>query len=138
MSMLFYNILINKIEINLFYLLRFWNDNIVYYNIYKSKIQFLYEFSIPEIDVQLGCKPGDGISFRAVGEGAGASCEIGLTDLAVLDLGTFNDLPSTIQTLTDEQAELISQHKYSFSIFLVHTYRTWHNSTACIWDMKNF
>lgn len=73
--------------------------------------------SIPEIDVQLGCKPGDGISFRADGEGAGASCKIGLTDLAVLNLGTFNDLPSTIQTLTDEQAELISQHKYSFIIF---------------------
>ena len=73
--------------------------------------------SIPEIGVQLGCDPGAGISFRAVGEGAGASCEIGLTDLAVLDLGTFNDLPSTIQTLTDEQAELISQHKYSFIIF---------------------
>lgn len=73
--------------------------------------------SIPEIGVQLGCKPGDGISFRAKGEGAGASCEIGLTDLAVLNLGTFNDLPSTTQTLTDEQAELISQHKYSFIIF---------------------
>ena len=73
--------------------------------------------SIPEIAIQLGCDPGAGISFRAKGEGAGASCEIGLTDLAVLDLGTFNDLPSTIQTLTDEQAELISQHKYSFIIF---------------------
>lgn len=73
--------------------------------------------SIPQVSVQLGCKPGDGISFRAKGQGAGASCEIGLTDLAVLDLGTFNNLPSTIQTLTDEQAELISQHKYSFIIF---------------------
>ena len=73
--------------------------------------------SIPEIGVQLGCDPGAGVSFRANGTGAGASCEIGLTDLAVLDLGTFNDLPSTIQTLTDEQAELISQHKYSFIIF---------------------
>ena len=73
--------------------------------------------SIPVIGVQLGCNPGDGISFKAKGDGAGAKCEIGLTDLAVLDLGTFNDLPSTIQTLTDEQAELISQHKYSFIIF---------------------
>lgn len=73
--------------------------------------------AIPEIDVQLGCKPGDGISFRAVGEGAGASCEIGLTDLAVLDLGTFETFPVTNQTLTDEQAELISQHKYSFIKF---------------------
>ena len=73
--------------------------------------------SIPEIGVQLGCEPGAGISFKAKGVGAGASCEIGLTDFAVLDLGTFNDLPSTIQTLTDEQAELISQHKYSFIIF---------------------
>ena len=73
--------------------------------------------SIPEIGVQLGCKPGDGVSFRAVGEGAGASCEIGLTDLAVLDLGTFENFPVTNQTLTDEQAVLIEQHKFSFIKF---------------------
>ena len=73
--------------------------------------------SIPEINVQLGCEPGDGISFRAVGEGAGASCEIGLTDLAVLDLGTFENFPVTSQTLTDEQAVLIEQHKFSFIKF---------------------
>ena len=73
--------------------------------------------SIPQISVQLGCKPGDGISFRAKGEGAGASCEIGLTDLAVLDLGEFETFPVTNQTLTDEQAVLIEQHKYSFIKF---------------------
>lgn len=73
--------------------------------------------SIPQIGVQLGCKPGVGISFRAKGEGAGAKCEIGLTDLAVLDLGTFETFPVTNQTLTDEQAELIEQHKYSFIKF---------------------
>ena len=73
--------------------------------------------SIPQVSIQLGCDPGAGISFRAVGEGAGASCEIGLTDLAVLDLGTFETFPVTTQTLTDEQAELIEQHKYSFIKF---------------------
>ena len=73
--------------------------------------------SIPQISVQLGCDPGAGISFRAKGEGAGASCEIGLTDLAVLDLGEFETFPVTNQTLTDEQAELIEQHKYSFIKF---------------------
>lgn len=73
--------------------------------------------SIPEIGVQLGCDPGAGISFKAKGEGAGAKCEIGLTDLAVLDLGTFENFPITSQDLTVEQAELISQHKYSFIIF---------------------
>lgn len=73
--------------------------------------------SIPQISVQLGCEPGDGISFRAKGEGAGASCEIGLTDLAVLDLGTFSSFPVSNQTLTDEQAELIEQHKFSFIKF---------------------
>ena len=73
--------------------------------------------SIPEIGVQLGCDPGAGISFRAKGEGAGASCEIGLTDLAVLDLGEFETFPVNSQTLTDEQAELIEQHKYSFIKF---------------------
>ena len=73
--------------------------------------------SIPEVAIQLGCKPGDGISFRAKGEGAGASCEIGLTDLAVLDLGEFETFPVNNQTLTDEQAVLIEQHKYSFIKF---------------------
>ena len=73
--------------------------------------------SIPQVSIQLGCKPGDGISFRAKGQGAGAECEIGLTDLAVLDLGTFETFPVTNQTLTDEQAELIEQHKYSFIKF---------------------
>ena len=73
--------------------------------------------SIPQVSIQLGCKPGDGISFRAKGEGAGAECEIGLTDLAVLDLGTFETFPVNSQTLTDEQAELIEQHKYSFIKF---------------------
>lgn len=73
--------------------------------------------SIPEIAIQLGCEPGDGISFRAKGEGAGASCEIGLTDLAVLDLGTFSSFPVSSQTLTEEQAELIEQHKFSFIKF---------------------
>ena len=73
--------------------------------------------SIPQISVQLGCDPGAGISFRAKGEGAGASCEIGLTDLAVLDLGTFETFPVTNQTLTDEQAVLIEQHKFSFIKF---------------------
>ena len=84
--------------------------------------------SIPEIGVQLGCKPGDGISFRAVGEGAGASCEIGLTDLAVLDLGTFETFPVTSQTLTDEQAELIEQHNYSFIKF--RDSKGWNNGAA--------
>ena len=73
--------------------------------------------SIPEISVQLGCDPGAGISFRAKGEGAGASCEIGLTDLAVLDLGEFETFPVTMQDLTVEQAELIEQHKFSFIKF---------------------
>ena len=73
--------------------------------------------SIPEVAVQLGCKPGDGISFRAKGEGAGAECEIGLTDLAVLDLGTFETFPVTNQNLTEEQAVLIEQHKFSFIKF---------------------
>ena len=73
--------------------------------------------SIPTVSIQLGCKPGDGISFKAKGEGAGAECEIGLTDLAVLDLGTFETFPVTNQTLTDEQAELIEQHKFSFIKF---------------------
>ena len=73
--------------------------------------------SIPQISVQLGCDPGAGISFRAKGEGAGASCEIGLTDLAVLDLGTFENFPVTNQNLTEEQAVLIEQHKFSFIKF---------------------
>ena len=73
--------------------------------------------SIPQISVQLGCKPGAGISFRAKGEGAGASCEIGLTDLAVLDLGEFETFPVTNQNLTEEQAVLIEQHKFSFIKF---------------------
>lgn len=73
--------------------------------------------SIPQIYIQLGCNPGDGISFRAVGEGAGAECEIGLTDLAVLDLGTFENFPVTNQNLTEEQAVLIEQHKFSFIKF---------------------
>lgn len=73
--------------------------------------------SIPEVAIQLGCKPGDGISFKAKGEGAGASCEIGLTDLAVLDLGEFETFPVTMQNLTTEQAELIEQHKFSFIKF---------------------
>ena len=84
--------------------------------------------SIPEIGVQLGCKPGAGISFKAKGEGAGASCEIGLTDLAVLDLGTFETFPVTSQTLTDEQAELIEQHKYSFIKF--RDSKGWNNGAA--------
>lgn len=84
--------------------------------------------SIPEIGVQLGCKPGDGISFRANGTGAGASCEIGLTDLAVLDLGTFENFPVTAQTLTDEQAVLIEQHKYSFIKF--RDSKGWNNGAA--------
>ena len=73
--------------------------------------------SIPQVSVQLGCKPGDGISFRAKGQGAGAECEIGLTDLAVLDLGTFENFPVTNQNLTEEQAVLIEQHKFSFIKF---------------------
>ena len=73
--------------------------------------------SIPQVSVQLGCDPGAGISFRAKGEGAGASCEIGLTDLAVLDLGEFETFPVTMQDLTVEQAELIEQHKFSFIKF---------------------
>lgn len=73
--------------------------------------------AIPEIGVQLGCEPGAGISFKAKGEGAGASCEIGLTDLAVLDLGTFETFPVTNQNLTEEQAVLIEQHKFSFIKF---------------------
>lgn len=84
--------------------------------------------SIPELGVQLGCKPGAGISFRANGTGAGASCEIGLTDLAVLDLGTFETFPVTAQTLTDEQAELIEQHKYSFIKF--RDSKGWNNGAA--------
>ena len=73
--------------------------------------------SIPQISVQLGCKPGAGISFKAKGEGAGAECEIGLTDLAVLDLGEFETFPVTNQNLTEEQAVLIEQHKFSFIKF---------------------
>lgn len=84
--------------------------------------------SIPEIGVQLGCKPGDGISFRAIGTGAGASCEIELTDLAVLDLGTFENFPITSQDLTVEQAELIEQHKYSFIKF--RDKKGWNNGAA--------
>ena len=84
--------------------------------------------SIPQVSVQLGCDPGAGISFRAKGEGAGASCEIGLTDLAVLDLGTFENFPVNSQTLTDEQAELIEQHKYSFIKF--RDSKGWNNGAA--------
>lgn len=84
--------------------------------------------SIPEIAIQLGCKPGDGISFNAKGEGAGASCEIGLTDLAVLDLGTFETFPVTMQDLTVEQAELIEQHKFSFIKF--RDKNGWNNGAA--------
>lgn len=84
--------------------------------------------SIPQIAVQLGCDPGAGISFRAVGEGAGASCEIGLTDLAVLDLGEFETFPITNQNLTVEQAELIEQHKFSFIKF--RDKNGWNNGAA--------
>lgn len=84
--------------------------------------------SIPEIGVQLGCEPGAGISFKAKGTGAGASCEIGLTDLAVLDLGTFENFPITSQDLTVEQAELIEQHKYSFIKF--RDKKGWNNGAA--------
>lgn len=84
--------------------------------------------SIPEIAIQLGCKPGDGISFKAKGEGAGASCEIGLTDLAVLDLGEFETFPITNQDLTVEQAELIEQHKFSFIKF--RDKNGWNNGAA--------
>lgn len=84
--------------------------------------------SIPQISVQLGCKPGDGISFKAKGEGAGAECEIGLTDLAVLDLGTFETFPVTNQNLTEEQAVLIEQHKYSFIKF--RDSKGWNNGAA--------
>ena len=73
--------------------------------------------SIPQVAIQLGCNPGAGISFKAKGEGAGAECEIGLTDLAVLDLGEFETFPVTMQDLTVEQAELIEQHKFSFIKF---------------------
>lgn len=73
--------------------------------------------SIPQVSIQLGCKPGAGISFKAKGEGAGAECEIGLTDLAVLDLGEFETFPVTNQNLTEEQAVLIEQHKFSFIKF---------------------
>lgn len=73
--------------------------------------------SIPQVSIQLGCNPGAGISFNAVGEGAGTSCEIGLTDLAVLDLGEFETFPVTNQNLTEEQAVLIEQHKFSFIKF---------------------
>lgn len=84
--------------------------------------------SIPEVSIQLGCDPGAGISFKAKGEGAGASCEIGLTDLAVLDLGTFETFPVTSQDLTIEQAELIEQHKYSFIKF--RDKKGWNNGAA--------
>lgn len=84
--------------------------------------------SIPVIGIQLGCDPGAGISFRAVGEGAGASCEIGLTDLAVLDLGEFETFPVSMQDLTTEQAELIEQHKFSFIKF--RDKKGWNNGAA--------
>lgn len=84
--------------------------------------------SIPQIAVQLGCKPGDGISFKAKGQGAGAECEIGLTDLAVLDLGEFENFPITSQDLTVEQAELIEQHKFSFIKF--RDKKGWNNGAA--------
>ena len=74
--------------------------------------------SIPQISIQLGCKPGDGISFRAKGQGAGAECEIGLTE-------TF---PVTNQNLTVEQAELIEQHKFSFIKF--RDKNGWNNGAA--------
>lgn len=73
--------------------------------------------SIPQVSIQLGVDPGAGISFKAKGEGAGAECEIGLTDLAVLDLGEFETFPVTMQDLTEEQAVLIEQHKFSFIKF---------------------
>lgn len=84
--------------------------------------------SIPQVSVQLGCKPGAGISFKAKGEGAGAECEIGLTDLAVLDLGEFETFPITNQNLTVEQAELIEQHKFSFIKF--RDKNGWNNGAA--------
>ena len=84
--------------------------------------------SIPQISIQLGCNPGAGISFKAKGEGAGAECEIGLTDLAVLDLGEFETFPITNQNLTVEQAELIEQHKFSFIKF--RDKNGWNNGAA--------
>ena len=84
--------------------------------------------SIPQVSIQLGCKPGDGISFKAKGEGAGAECEIGLTDLAVLDLGEFETFPVSMQDLTVEQAELIEQHKFSFIKF--RDKNGWNNGAA--------
>lgn len=84
--------------------------------------------SIPQVAIQLGCKPGAGISFKAKGQGAGAECEIGLTDLAVLDLGEFENFPITSQDLTEEQAVLIEQHKYSFIKF--RDKKGWNNGAA--------
>ena len=84
--------------------------------------------SIPQVSIQLGCKPGAGVSFKAKGQGAGAECEIGLTDLAVLDLGTFETFPVTMQDLTVEQAELIEQHKFSFIKF--RDKNGWNNGAA--------
>lgn len=60
---------------------------------------------------------GGTLTISATGGGGGAECEIGLTDLAVLDLGEFKTFPVNSQTLTDEQAELIEQHKFSFIKF---------------------
>ena len=51
-----------------------------------------------------------------------------MTDLAVLDLGEFETFPVTSQTLTDEQAELIEQHKYSFIKF--RDKKGWNNGAA--------
>ncbi len=82
--------------------------------------------SIPKIDIQLGCEPGAGISFKAKGEGAGASCEIGLTDFAMLNLGEFSSFPVSGE-LTDEQIELIENHNYSFVKFIDSA--GWHNNS---------
>lgn len=72
--------------------------------------------SIPEIAVQLGCEPGNGIIFNAVGEGAGASCKIEMRDITVLDWGAYDTFPVS-GTLSDEEAVLIERHTFSFITF---------------------
>ena len=72
--------------------------------------------SIPKVNVQLGVKPGDGISFNAIGEGVATTMEIATKDITVLDLGAFETFPAS-GTLGDEQAVLIEKHAYSFIKF---------------------
>ena len=78
---------------------------------------------IESIKIQLPVVPGDGIKFDKTTDG---SCEIGLTNFAVLELGGFSSFPVSGE-LTDEQIKLIENHNYSFVKFIDSA--GWHNNS---------